>query len=146
MSRPIKARRTALSTSRHEAAHAVIAEYLGIRVVGLSLSPVAGGVTIGGCELDGRSLRHVGIFAMAMALKAGSVADNYWRSAEVGIVSGGDHERLVEMGANQMDFRALYIAVRPIVASRRGVIERVAHALRESKMGKLSGKRVRELL
>src|SRR5678815_4990226 len=138
----IKAHRTTTSTSRHEAAHAVIAEKLGCRVRSLTLHAQNGQI-LGGTELDGRSLKQVGPFAMGLMLMAGSVADNYWGTARVGIVSGDDADALKHMGANAMCFRGLYYAVRPMVVKHRAAIERVAKRL--AKAGKLSGREVREL-
>jgi hypothetical protein len=142
--KPIKSRRTVLSTSRHEAAHAVIAEKLGIHVQRLHLAPPVDRAVVGACELDGRSMRKVGPFTMGLILMAGSVADNYWRSEAIGIVSGDDHAALAHMGANALDFRALYLACRPLVVKHRGAILRVSKAL--AKAGELSGNQVRELL
>jgi len=139
----VKSHRTVLSTSRHEAAHAVIAERLGCRVMGLHLK-TEGQSVLGGTEFDGRSFRRCGPFSMGLMLMAGSVADNVWKTERVGIVSSDDYAALKAMGATSLDYRALYLAVKPLVTQHRAAIERVAHAL--AKAGRLSGKQLRGIL
>lgn len=99
---------------------------------------------LGATELDGRSLKKIGPFAMGLILMAGSAADNYWRTERVGIVSGGDLIALQHMQATSHDLRALYLAVRPLIAKHRRAIDKLAKALTHSRT--LNAAEIRKIL
>lgn len=141
--RPVPRSGSVTSLARHEAAHAVIAIKLGAKVSGIALR-FDGTSILGGTTIDGRSHRHLGPFSMGLMLMAGSVADNYFGTERVGIVSAGDCDALRMMGATPLDFRALYLAVRPMIVRHEKAIRRIASAL--ARAGKLNRNELMRLL
>jgi hypothetical protein len=120
---------TKLALCRHEAAHAIIAERFGCRVLWVQAGEHGKSYT----QL-GRT--PIGPLAMACIIMAGSLAEAIWHRSPKGLVSADDYEKLQGMGLKGEDFRLVWEATRRLVWKNRVKILALAREL-------LPGKRIK---
>lgn len=121
--------RTKLALCRHEAAHAIIAESFGCRVLWVQAGE------------HGKSFTKLGRtpcgpIAMACILMAGSVAESLWHGTPKGIASADDFEKLQAMGLRGEDFKIVWEETTRRVRARNVEIVKFAAEL-------LPGKRIK---
>lgn len=133
-----------LRDARHEAAHAVIAESLGIRVCSVVLKEDDGDGTRGYCVLDRRS--RAPYLAQAVVFAAGSVVEHMHRHRPRQLFASGDLELIEKLKfGHPLSFALVCDLTHSYLKhprARRNV-ERVASALLKRD---LSGKEVRSLI
>lgn len=118
--------RTPFALCRHEAAHAIIAESFGCRVLWVQAGE------------HGKSFTQLGRtpcgpVAMACILMAGSVAESLWHGTPKGIASADDFEKLQAMGLRGEDFRIIWEETTRLVRRHQLLIHRLAAELKPGK-------------
>lgn len=125
--------RTHLASCRHEAAHAIVFEYFGGRVLWvhapLLRKPGARGVGV----TSFGSFRKFGPVQMSCVAMAGSLAEHLWHGTPKGLVSGLDLEDMVASGLKGEDFRIIWEETSRLVRKLKPKIWKLAQQLRSGK-------------
>jgi hypothetical protein len=118
--------KTKLALCRHEAAHAIVAERFGNRVLWVRAGE------------HGKSHTQIGRVksgpvAYFCVLMAGSVAEWLWHGTPKGAVSAGDGDALNAMGVHGEDFRILWEETARLVRKLKPKIWKLAEQLEGGK-------------
>lgn len=124
--------KTHLATCRHEAAHTILAERFGWRVLSVHApkkTPHEGGrgVTVFG------SPRKIGPVQVWCVMMAGSVAEHLWHGTPKGLASENDHQDMLATGMRGEDFRIVWEETSRLVRRLKPEIWSLAKQLQAGK-------------
>ena len=126
-----------IQTARHEAAHAVCAEYLGLRCVRVELLGSFHGNTYFNANDKATGLTQ------AISVAAGSVAEHIWHRLPRNRMSRGDRRTLGILYRRPRERAAVMAATESVVRYLATAIQRVA---KELKRRDLTGREVRAIM
>lgn len=121
--------KTHLASCRHEAAHCVLAERFGMKVVKVC-APKSRGKHKGGMGyVLWRRSRKMGPLQVSVVFMAGSVAEHLWHGTPKGLVSAYDLQDLKKSGLKGEDFRIVWEETSRMVRRLKPEIWRLAKRL-----------------
>ncbi len=124
--------KTHLATCRHEAAHAVVCERFGGRVLWVRALPTRRKDGVRG-ETKFGDMRKLGPVQWSVVSAAGSVAEHLWHGTARGLMSAHDLEDLKRMGMRGEDFRIIWQEAERVVRKLKPEIWRLAEQLKSGK-------------
>lgn len=127
--------RTHLASCRHEAAHAILMEYFGGRVLWVEARKWRGRERPekgAGCTCYG-DVRKIGPVQMWCVMMAGSLAEHLWHGTPKGLGSQQDYEDMLSSGMKGEDFRIIWEETSRLVRRLKKPIWRLARRLQNGK-------------
>lgn len=128
--------RTHLASCRHEAAHAILMEHFGGRIIWAHAPKLSARVKRGAGAVQYGDVRKLGPVQMWCVMMAGSVAEHLWHGTARGLVSAQDGQDMAASGMKGEDFRIIWEETSRLVRRLKRPIWKLARKLQ-------SGKRVK---
>lgn len=128
--------KTHLASCRHEAAHAILMEYFGGRIIWAHAPVLTDRVKRGVGAVQYGDTRKLGPVQMWCVMMAGSVAEHLWHGTPKGLASEHDFDDMRRSGMKGEDFRIIWEETSRLVRRLKKPIWQLARRLK-------SGKRIR---
>ena len=125
--------KTHLASCRHEAAHTIVMEHFGGRIIWAQAPRLSERVKRGVGAVQYGDVRKLGPVQMWCVMMAGSLAEHLWHGTPKGLVSAGDAEDMERSGMKGEDFRIIWEETSRLVRKLKPQIWKLAKQLGDGK-------------